>query len=214
VSHSSANTHSGGTTVSGGTLVAGHAHALADGALTVADGAKAQVGTGLANAVVVSTLNTNATGKMDMNDGKMVVRTTPTTGAGGVRSMIISGFNGGLWDGGGINSNLAAADATNTGRMAVGYANAGAFGFAPTDSWYGVSNLTAADTLVRYTYYGDADLNGEVTLDDYNQWLFAFQNPGVQPIDWLNGDFDYNGEITLDDYNQWLYVFQHPGPPL
>jgi len=211
---SGANSHTGGTTVSNGTLIAGHAQALAGGSLNIADAAKTQIATGLANAVTVSTLNTNLTGKMDLNDGKMVVRTTPTDGAGGVRSMILSGFNGGLWDGTGINSNVAATDATNTGRMAVGYANAAAFGFAPTDSWYGVDNLTSADTLVRYTYYGDADLNGEVTLDDYNQWLFAFQNPGVQPIDWLNGDFDYNGEITLDDYNQWLSVFQNNGAPL
>jgi hypothetical protein len=69
--------------------------------------------------------------------------------------------------------------------------------------------------IVRYTYYGDADLSGDVTLDDFTQFLDGFQN-GSLPSDAnpADADVDHNGMITLDEVTQWLNKYQTPSPLL
>src|SRR5205823_14859735 len=54
-----------------------------------------------------------------------------------------------------------------------------------------------ADVLVKYTWYGDTDLNGRVNFDDYVRTDNGFNN---HLTGWLNGDFDYNGVVNFDDY--------------
>jgi hypothetical protein len=53
------------------------------------------------------------------------------------------------------------------------------------------------DVLVKYTWYGDADFNGQVNFDDYIYTDNGFNN-GL--AGWLNGDFDLNGQVDFDDY--------------
>ena len=52
--------------------------------------------------------------------------------------------------------------------------------------------------LVKYTYYGDTDLNGVVNFDDYSRTDNGFNTGGT---DWFHGDFDYNGVVNFDDYS-------------
>jgi hypothetical protein len=56
---------------------------------------------------------------------------------------------------------------------------------------------------VKTTWYGDADLDGFVTLADYSQWAANFGQPGT----WLTGDFDGDGSVTLADYSLWAGAF-------
>jgi hypothetical protein len=51
--------------------------------------------------------------------------------------------------------------------------------------------------LVKYTYYGDAQLTGLVDFDDYAQIDNGFLN---DLEGWFNGDFDLNDDIDFDDY--------------
>jgi hypothetical protein len=53
------------------------------------------------------------------------------------------------------------------------------------------------DLLIKYTYFGDADLSGTVTAADYLLIDNGFNNGGVG---WHNGDFNYDGVINGDDY--------------
>jgi hypothetical protein len=78
----------------------------------------------------------------------------------------------------------------------------------------GVTGLTSSDILVKYTYYGDADLSGDVTLDDFTQFLNGYQTQSPATNNWLNGDFDFSGSVTLDDFTQFLYGLQNQGTPL
>jgi len=57
---------------------------------------------------------------------------------------------------------------------------------------------TADDLLVKYTYYGDADLNGKVDGTDYSLLDGGFNN---HLTGWLNGDFNYDGVIDGTDYS-------------
>ena len=58
--------------------------------------------------------------------------------------------------------------------------------------------IAPGDALVRYTIYGDADLNGVVNFDDYARTDNGFLN---NRTGWVNGDYDYNNLINFDDYS-------------
>jgi hypothetical protein len=137
----------------------------------------------------------------------LVIRTmTPDA----VRALLVAGFNGGSWDGAsGLTSSAAAADAA--GLTALGYA---ANADLRLSSFHGIAGLTTDDLLVCYTYYGDADLDGQVTLDDFSQFLHGYQTQSAATNNWLNGDFDYDDQVTLDDFSQFLYGYQNQGSAL
>jgi len=57
----------------------------------------------------------------------------------------------------------------------------------------GVDNITA----VGPTIAGDADLDGDVDLDDFVALKKGF---GTSPASWMTGDFDRNGTVSLVDF--------------
>jgi PEP-CTERM motif len=52
--------------------------------------------------------------------------------------------------------------------------------------------------LVKYTYYGDANLDGVVNGADYQQIDNGF---GLNLTGWYNGDFNYDGVIDGSDFS-------------
>jgi hypothetical protein len=194
----------GGTAiVTAGSLVAASADTLTGAKLSITNGAVVNTQAGFAKAITLNSVATSGNGKLDLQDNSAVIRSMSLAQ---VQSAITSGFAGGLWNGGGIASSTAAADASH--RTALGYASNADL---QLDSFEGVNGLNNNDVLVKFTYYGDATLDGEVTLDDFNQWLGQFANPAPGQNNWLNGDFDYSASVTLDDFNLWLDSFQNQG---
>jgi hypothetical protein len=57
--------------------------------------------------------------------------------------------------------------------------------------------VTGTDTLVMYTYGGDANLDGKLNVDDYGR---IDGNIGQGTAGWFNGDFNYDGKVNVDDY--------------
>ena len=55
-----------------------------------------------------------------------------------------------------------------------------------------------SETLVRYTRYGDANLDGTVNLADFNALAANFGQSGRV---WVQGDFTYDGVVNLIDFN-------------
>jgi autotransporter-associated beta strand protein len=205
VTLSGANTYSGGTAVNAGTLIAAHPAAFGTDGLTVAAGATARMQAGLGTAIALSTVGTAGNGQFDLADNSLVVKNSTLAA---VRSEIAKGFNAGTWAGtGGINSSTAAANPTHL--TALGFASNGVLNL-PT--FKGVTGLDADDVLVKYTYYGDANLSGAVNLDDFTLFLNGYQ--GAAAPTWLTGDFDYNGVVTLDDFTLFLNAYQNQGAPL
>jgi autotransporter-associated beta strand protein len=202
---SGVNTYTGGTTVSAGTLVLGNADATAGGAISIADGALAQAQASLPKAVTVSTLNTNTSGKFDLTDNSMVVKDMAVAA---VQAEIVKAFNAGQWNSttGGLTSSTAAT--ASPAVTAIGFASNGILN---KSEFKGVTGLDADDVLVKYTYYGDSDLNGQTTLDDYTLFLNGYQTAGNT---WVQGDYDYNGLVTLDDFTLFLAGYQQQGAPL
>ena len=58
--------------------------------------------------------------------------------------------------------------------------------------------VDATTILVKYTYDGDANLDGRVDADDYGGIDFNVLLP--RATDWYNGDFNLDGKIDADDY--------------
>jgi autotransporter-associated beta strand protein len=198
---SGVNSYTGGTSVAGGTLVAANADALAGGALDVSDGAVAQLQASLPKAVAITAPATHSSGTLDLTNNSVVLRGMSVDQ---VRLLAKSGFAGGAWNGTGLTSSTAAGISTT----AIGFASNS---ILVKTSFKGVSPLNADDVLVKYTYFGDADLSGAVTLDDFTLFLNGYQNGGTT---WVVGDFDYSGQTTLDDFTLFLTGYQQQGAPL
>ena len=53
------------------------------------------------------------------------------------------------------------------------------------------------DVLIKFTYYGDTNLNGQVDGSDYSRLDSAIVTPATG---WFNGDFNYDGATDGSDY--------------
>src|SRR5207247_5816287 len=90
-------------------------------------------------------------------------------------------------------------DATSGNFTSIGVATgAQVNGIASTATavWAG-QVVTGSDTLVMYTYGGDANLDGKINVDDYGHIDSSIP---IGLTGWINGDFNYDGKINVDDY--------------
>ncbi len=127
----------------------------------------------------------------------------------GVTGLIASGNNGGAWNGGGIITSMSAANNGDT-LTTLGVADASDV-LGPTGGTWDGTSVDGTTVLVKYTYGGDANLDGIVNGDDYFQIDSAFPQ---QHHGWLNGDFNYDGVINGDDYFLIDSNFPRQGLPL
>jgi hypothetical protein len=180
------------------------------GSLTLASGARATLSahgpTAGARALVLGAMPGIGSGcVLDLANNAAVLKNAAATD---VRTAIQAGRNNGNWLGtGGISTSAAANDPTGT--TGLGFASNA---ILSKTSFAGVMGLTAADVLVRYTYYGDSDLNGRANLDDFTLFLNGYQSGGGTT--WATGDLDYSGATNLDDFALFLDGYQHQGSPL
>ena len=70
----------------------------------------------------------------------------------------------------------------------------------PGDATFAGEPLVANSVLLAYTRYGDADLNGQVNLQDFNRLASAFGTTDTAV--WSQGDFNYDGNVNLQDFNR------------
>ena len=98
-----------------------------------------------------------------------------------IRQYLVSGYSGGSWTGTGIISSTAAA----AGRT-LGYADS-------ADNIVG--GLASNTILVKYTYPGDANLDGSVNFSDL---VILAQHYGASAT-WDQGEFSYGGKVNFAD---------------
>jgi hypothetical protein len=149
---------------------------------------------------VIEQLSIGGSSQFDLTNNKLVTKMALGTWNGaayeGVSGMIQTGRNGGAWNGtGGIITSAATGNFTT---LAVASA-AEVKGITPADTavWAG-QTVTGSDTLVMFTYGGDANLDGKINVDDYGHIDSSVVLPGLSG--WSNGDFNYDGKINVDDY--------------
>jgi autotransporter-associated beta strand protein len=243
---SASNTYSGNTTVSAGTLMlattgsiasSGNVNVLSGGTLTLAASTSTiasalmprtlgnvnisggsvvlSPATNFANRQFVSVTGLSiATGTsgafaglLDIGNNSVDVEGAGTTGLATLTAAVKQGFNGGGWNGSaGIISASAAADSRHL--TAVGIATG-------LTSFEG-STVGSTDVLIKYTYYGDANLDGAVDGSDYTLIDAGFNSQhSASPLTgWQNGDFNYDGVIDGSDYTLIDNAFNTQGSTL
>jgi hypothetical protein len=139
--------------------------AATDGTVRIADNGAA------AGTSKIDTLSIDPGAKVDLRNNHLVITTTPIgiwngSNYTGVQGMIQSGRNGGSWDGSGLLSSNTIGSFTSLGVATAAQVKGIAAG--ATAVWSG-QTVTGSDTLVMYTYGGDANLDGKINVDDYGQ---------------------------------------------
>ncbi len=141
--------------------------------------------------VVTSELSINASAQLDMVNNDMIVRggTLAT-----LNNLVSQGYSGGAWNGDGIISSKAAGDTTHLTAVGIIPASTAT---STIYSNFDDQAVGTGDILMRYTYVGDANLDGKVDGSDYNLVDNGFNNGFTG---WLNGDFNYSTQTDGSDY--------------
>ncbi len=131
-------------------------------------------------------------GSLDLTDNVLLINYgTGPDPVSTIRGYLISGYNGGAWNGAtGINSSTAAVN----GNYALGSAD-GAEGL--------VRGLASGQIEIEYTILGDANLDGSVTGNDFTILTGNLGKsflPNGNPVGWDDGDFEYTGAVTGNDF--------------
>ncbi len=186
------SSHTGGTVVEAGELVVQHNHSLGSGHLEVQYGAKVTLRTGSAT-VAVNSLALADTARLELGTGKLTVAANGFTESD-IRRNLITGRNGGSWDGpSGITSTFAGGDRSIGYRVADGALE------------------------VAYAAPGDSNLDGVIDILDIADIISAGKFNTGAAANWRQGDVNYDNVFDIVDladilgtnlFNQGTYLTQ------
>jgi len=179
---------------------------VASGAtLTIADpviikAGKSVTRTGAGSVLIQAPLTIESGGTLSLGSGPMSVFSAPTlqgtarinvgtqtmtvdyrgqaSPAATIKAQLTTGYAIGAWNGAGIMSGNA------NSQKGVGW----------------VDDPATQSIKVRLTYYGDANLDGQVNSVDFTSFVAGYGaiTGGV----WASGDFDFNGKVNTRDFNR------------
>jgi len=193
----------------GGPITAGQALFNHTGTVTL--GALLEVGSGAVR-IDGGTLDINTTtgGTINLTANNLIVDYTGNASPfSDIAAWVASGFRdgpAGYWDGPGITSSTAAA-MTLTALAVIDNGD-------PNPKIGGLPHLegepvSAESVLVKYTWWGDANLDGVIDSNDYDliDNTFALYDPAnpAPPAGgwrWAVGDFTYDGVVDSNDYDR------------
>jgi hypothetical protein len=155
--------------------------------------------------VTTTVFGAGESGAINLTNNDMIVDYSGASVIDDIRTQLTSGHGGGTWNGLGINTATGAGNSQhNTG---LGYAEATDL-FTAFPSTFSGEPIDNTAVLVKYTFYGDSDLNGGVDLLDFNRLASSF---GLNNKRWINGDSDYNLTVNLIDFNRLASAFGQGG---
>lgn len=148
-------------------------------------------GTSAATSVLQSL--TIDTGTLNLNNNALVVDYTSASPLASLNALVEKGYNAGSWRGGGITSGVAAS----TPGTALGIAEATDL-FTTFPATFAGQTIDNSTVLIRYTRWGDANLDGTVDTLDFNSLAANFGRIGQR---WSKGDFNFDGIVDTLDFN-------------
>lgn len=163
--------------------------------LTVNSGATVKLLYGIGTQGSSATSVNVTDGQFDMTNHEFSVLYNGASPLDSIRTQIRSAFNGGAWTGNGITSSLAANTAATSDKMAIGYAEASDI-FGAGGGTFGGIAVDNTTVLLRYTLFGDANLDRTVNITDFARVAANFNLPST----WFNGDFNYDGTTGISDF--------------
>ncbi len=184
VTLSTSNNYFGATDVNAGKLIIGAVNGIADSPVSISSGAILQLAANTGEEDITGLTITG--GKFDLTNNHLFISYSGTDPISTIAGYLASGYAGGTWTGPGIDSSTAALPANSL--FALGYAD-GADGI--------VTGLSSGQIEVKYTRYGDANLDGVVSGDDF---AILVGHLGKLVSGWDEGDFNYDGVVSGDDF--------------
>jgi autotransporter-associated beta strand protein len=186
------------------------------GGLQISNGALVQVNAAAASStrslLETSSLSIGSlTGRLDLANNDMIVQAGTTTSLSTVFNQIGQGYGNGSWNG--TNGIISTAAQKNllTALGVILNDQVGNFqasnGTALTATFDGAVSHDG-DVLVKYTYYGDTNLDGKVDGSDYANIDNGYIN-GL--TGWYNGDFNYDNAVNGSDYTLMDNAFNQQG---
>jgi autotransporter-associated beta strand protein len=141
-------------------------------------------------------------GLLDLSNNDLIAH---NGSIGTLTNQVKEGFNFGAWNGSaGIISSAAAGNTTHLTTLGVilntitgNPGGALLYGSGTTLGEFDGSNPVATDVLIKFTYYGDTNLDGKVDGTDYSRIDSGYLSGQTG---WYNGDFNYDGVINGSDY--------------
>src|SRR5204863_1550569 len=111
----------------------------------------------------------NWSGNLYLSNDALIIdysASSPLT-AGSLGNQLRSGYNGGAWNGNGVMSSFAAAAASSAHPTSIGSAEATDLFTTFPNGFRFQSVDDNTNVLLRYTYAGDANLDGIVDTQDF-----------------------------------------------
>lgn len=179
---SAANTYTGATTVSAGTLIIGQSSRTSS-SLSVANGAKAAMTPNGNNTLQVNALTIGSTGALDLADNDLVVN---SGNFNTIWNLVIQGVG---------NTTGITSSSSDGSQILALFDNA----LVGSSTWNGAPIAPVA-VVGKYTYFGDMNIDGQVTGDDYTVIDANLNTTPATGLEWLSGDANLDGIVTGDDY--------------
>jgi autotransporter-associated beta strand protein len=185
------------------------------GVLSVSIGSNALAGVTRGLLVTPSVTFSNASsGQLDIGVNGLDITTqnqsNPSSSLHDVTAMVATAYANGTWTGPGITSSVAAAATSHLTAVGVVQNSQLPSPYNSSHTFMGTAP-GASDILVKYTYYGDANLDGTVNSADYSMIDNGFL---THATGWANGDFNYDGVINGSDYTLIDNAFNMQGASL
>jgi hypothetical protein len=157
-----------------------------------------------------ASLALGAAGALDLADNALLVDYTGPSPLNMINAWLHAGYAGGAWNGVGIRSSIAAANPLNR-ALGIGEANTIFHSFPASIGGFAVPDNSAV--LIRFTFYGDANLDRTVDISDL--YLLA-SNWRQTSRRWDQGDFNFDSTTNAVDLGSlsrnWQAVLALPAP--
>jgi hypothetical protein len=130
-------------------------------------------------------LTISGSGTVDLANNHLIIAYASSDPGAAIRQYLKTGYNGGAWNGNGIDSTAAS---TNPGY---------GLGFADGKDNV-VAGLSSGQIEIAYTLYGDINLDGHVNGSDFA--ILASHFGQTVTGGWEQGDLNYNGVVNGSDF--------------
>ena len=101
-------------------------------------------------------------------------------------------------------SHLGITSSAATATTGLGYLLGGDYALLHNTTVFAGVTVANTDLILKFTYFGDANLDGLITLQDYQLtdagYLAGFDGSPGHTASWLDGDFNYDGIVNYLDY--------------
>jgi hypothetical protein len=134
----------------------------------------------------VASVTIDGNGVFDLTNNKLFIDYgSGSDPIGSIYTYLSTGYNGGGWNGPGIDSSAAGQNPSYALGFADGADNV-------------VSGLASGQIEIAYTLYGDANLDNTVNGSDFSIMAANF---GLGATNWDEGNFRYNGVVNGSDFS-------------